>query len=90
MGREAAYGKYTAGNLDPNPLPVDGFKRDLINNGQGADVYKHIYGIAGAVLIGEFPIISKYWPFSAPSRARMTGYEVVKAQIEDDRRAAAA
>ena len=89
MGMEAAYGKYTKGNLDPNPLPVDGFKRNLIDNAQGADVYKHIYGIAGAVLIGESYVISKYWPFSVPGRARMTGSEVAKAQIADDRTAAA-
>jgi len=32
--------------------PIDGFKADLTNNGQGADVYRHILFTAGNVLRG--------------------------------------
>jgi hypothetical protein len=85
MGYEAAYGKYVKGNQDPRPLPVDGFKNELTNNGQGADVYKHIYGIAGAVLIGDYYVGAP----GLPGRAGLTGWQTVFAQVQDDRLAAA-
>jgi hypothetical protein len=44
----------TFGKGHDNPsLTVDGFNNDLITNGQGGDVYKHVYGHAGAILIGN-------------------------------------
>jgi YD repeat-containing protein len=86
MGREAAYGKYTRGNQDSRPFPIDGFKTNLIDNGQGADVYKHIYGIAGGVLIGDFYVIAKDWPW--PRRGSLTGWQNVIAQVQDDLNAA--
>jgi hypothetical protein len=50
------------GHDDPS-LTTDGFKSDLISGGQGGDVYKHIYGHAGAILIGnsgaKLPVFGK-------------------------------
>lgn len=40
------------GHGDPS-LTVDGFKQELAGDPQGGDVYKHIYGHAGAILIGS-------------------------------------
>lgn len=54
-GRAMAYlavNTFGKGHDDPS-LSVDGFKNDLITNGQGGDAYKHIYGHAGAMLIGN-------------------------------------
>ena len=57
------------------------FQEGLVTNGQGADVYKHIYEVAGGVLIGD-----RYVGFPGlPGRAGMTGTEAVTAQINQDR-----
>jgi hypothetical protein len=55
MGRTMGYAaknRFGGGHGDPN-LKVGGFQQYLIAGGQGADVYKHVYGVAGAVLIGN-------------------------------------
>jgi hypothetical protein len=80
MANEAVNGRYRLGHHDPRPLPVDGFKTELTNNGQGADVYKHIYGVAGAVLIGD-----SYAGFKgATGRMGLTGYQNIQAQLKED------
>jgi hypothetical protein len=61
-------------------LPVDGFKTELTNNGQGADVYKHIYGVAGAVLIGDSHAIAS----GVPGRGGLTGYQNIQRQLSED------
>jgi hypothetical protein len=64
-GRAMAYlgvNTFGKGHDDPS-LTIDGFKDDLIRDGQGGDVYKHIYAHAGAILIGtsgaKLPIFGK-------------------------------
>jgi hypothetical protein len=65
IGRSMAYlavNTFGKGHDDPK-LTTDGFKNDLVKDGQGGDVYKHIYGHAGAMLIGNsgarLPIFGK-------------------------------
>lgn len=84
MAWAAVNGRFRKGHDDAS-LGTSGFQAGLVANGQGADVYKHIYGVAGGTLIGDRT--AGVIP-GLPGRAGMTGNENVTAQINDDQAAA--
>jgi RHS repeat-associated protein len=84
MAWDAVNGRFRHGHDNRN-LGTTGFQAGLTANGQGADVYKHIYGVAGGILIGDRTV--GIIP-GLPGRAGMTGNENVNAQINEDRASA--
>jgi hypothetical protein len=83
MAWDAVNGRFRMGHNDPK-LGVSGFQEGLIANGQGADVYKHIYGVGGGTLIGDRYVGAP----GLPGRAGLTGTEAVTAQFNEDHSAA--
>jgi RHS repeat-associated protein len=54
-GRRMAYEAKNKFSKNSKDLPHDGFKWELVNNGQRGDVIKHIYGHAGVTIVGNAP-----------------------------------
>jgi YD repeat-containing protein len=80
-----AKNKFSQGHADPN-LGVTGFQQYLIAGGQGADVYKHIYGVAGAVLIGTHYVAGGFSITPQPgARSARTGWNLAQAQLDADK-----
>ena len=91
MGAAAKYyyGKSKAGGEDMGRdlFPTDGFKDEFINGGQGADVYKHMMGQAGAIMIGDEFVVPAFHTAIQPqggARLGRTGNEVAKANLDAD------
>ena len=80
-----AKNNFSQGHADPN-LGVTGFQQYLIAGGQGADVYKHIYGVAGAVLIGTHYVAGGFSITPQPgARSARTGWNLAQAQLDADK-----
>jgi YD repeat-containing protein len=75
---QLAINTYGKGHDDPN-LKTDGFKDALVKDGQGGDVYKHIYGHAGMTLLGN-----RYLFLGFSVRGGKTGDEIREAQLAQD------
>jgi hypothetical protein len=91
MKARTGYSYGFRGGRNNNSLGTTGFRADLIRHGQGADVYLHLYGMAGAVLIGEFKVGTIIDGLPVPRfggdrnrELNMTGYEVAQAQLDLD------
>jgi len=80
-----AKNRFGGGHDDPDlKNKTDGFHQYLISGGQGADVYKHIFGIAGGVLIGNRYIGMTVTP-QPGARPADIGWEVVYSQLDADK-----
>jgi hypothetical protein len=83
MGYDAK-NKFGKGHSDPS-LGISGFQDYLIAGGQGADVYKHIYGVAGAVLIGNNAVAFGVKITPQPgARPEKRGWGLVYSQLDAD------
>jgi hypothetical protein len=67
-------------------MPVSGFLDSLVGGGQGGDVYKHIWGVAGAVLIGNHFVAGGIAITPQPgARPARTGWGLVSSQLDVDK-----
>ena len=62
--------------------PISGFKNELVNNGQGGDVYHHILYMAGSILTGN-PFLVAALPISDATQV-MRGRKESVTELRDD------
>lgn len=78
VGRVMGYNAKNQFSRNSKSFAVDGFRPELVSNGQGGDVYKHILGHAGATMIGNAKLYG--WG------GGRTGFEISEAEEAIDRR----
>jgi RHS repeat-associated protein len=81
-----SYGK-SKDDKGNNLFPIDGFKDALVSNGQGADVYKHILGAAGAIMIGDSYLVPVFGSARVPQQGAQpatTGNELYASNLAFD------